>query len=81
MSKLYVPNGQGMEPAQPKTSAIVMQTANGESVAFPQVAVAVITPDVVNLLAEALYQRIENGAIMQPDGQYGIEVVPETKES
>lgn len=76
MSKLYIPGGQAVTPEQPKTSAIVMQTANGETVAFPQVAVAVITPDVINLIAEALYQRIEHGAIMQPDGQFGIEELP-----
>jgi hypothetical protein len=82
MSKIYLPDGMGAAAqAQPETSAIVMLTADGKSIAFPQVAVAVITPDVVNLIAEAIFQRLEHGAVMQPDGQYVIEMVgPDAKD-
>jgi hypothetical protein len=43
--------------------------------------VAVISPDVVNLIAEAVYQRLQNGAVMQPDGQFGIDMLAEAATS
>jgi hypothetical protein len=82
MNKIYVPDGMGgAAPAPPETSAIIMLTADGKQIAFPQVAVAVISPDVVNLIAEAVYQRLQNGAVMQPDGQFGIDMLAEAATS
>ena len=43
---------------EPKQSAVIITTDSGERLAYPQVAVAMISPDVAKAIAEAVWLRI-----------------------
>jgi len=40
---------------EPKQSAVIITTDDGQKLAYPQVAVAMISPDVAKVLAEAVH--------------------------
>ncbi len=56
---LVLPN-QVPTIGEPQQSAVIITTEDGKRLAFPQVAVAMLSPDVIKVLAEAIWQRINN---------------------
>ncbi len=55
MPKIELPPGYGQEIGQPQTQAVVMETADGKKVAYPLVATAVISPEVLAAIAKAVF--------------------------
>jgi hypothetical protein len=72
-SRIILPNGQGIDDMgkQPfETPVIVMQSQDGKTLGFQQVAIAMMSPDVINLLVEALAKRLTDGSMVDEKGQF-----------
>ena len=54
--KIFVPPGATPTVGQPRNPIVVMDTPEGK-IYFPQVALAIISPDVLDVIAEAVYRK------------------------
>jgi hypothetical protein len=75
--QLLVPGAPVPTVGEPKQSAVIIQTENGEKLAFPQVAVAMVSPDVIRVIAEAVWQRTNNPAAFFAEFNPKEEAAPE----
>jgi hypothetical protein len=56
VSRIIVPDPYP-HPAEPRQAAIQVETADGQRLIFPQVAVAMITPDAIEAIAAAIFRK------------------------
>jgi hypothetical protein len=76
--KIIMPNGQVPTVGEPKQSAVIIDTEDGQRLAFPQVAVAMVSPDVIRAIAEAVHLIFNDaGKFYEPNL---AEIVPEASD-
>lgn len=81
-SRIILPPGSAAEEAvkQPfETPVIVMQSKDGKTLGFQQVAIAMMSPDVINLLVEALAKRLTDGSMVDENGGFFIPQEPKAE--
>lgn len=79
MSAIYLPDGQNAVQPKREQPVIVMATPDGKELMFPQVAIAMCSPDVINLIAQAVVNLLQKGEMVNEKGEFFVPEEPKSE--